>query len=357
MECPPKPRRCSKNTRCNKKTNICAPKTLKCAIGTKPGKVTKLCEVVPNKPKRCPAGSRRNKTGDCENDFIKLCDKHILVSTLDAVVNTSVLSNKNCTIFLIGERHTPHTKCTEILEMFKALIRENEALPKPIKIDIMIEYLQYNFSNLVKHKDYLKNKYGKHGQVIPYKDTYSQLNNVRNHFQDCMETRDCSARLHWTDPTHTLYTKENPEKNIHEWLHELEESGMNQGLYNTTWLQNPKITNFFNKESDIPKLLTENRIAVKEIQKASKINRNFTMDFCIKIFMKFYADMRKQSEWQRLVTMQNRFVVDFYNVARIIKLKMKHVICYAGFVHTRNMTFILSELKFNILHTVDGTCL
>jgi hypothetical protein len=337
---------------------MCAPKTLKCALGTKPGKVTKLCELVPHAPKRCPAGSRRNKTGNCENDFIKLCEKHIMVSTLDEVVQTSVLSNKNCTIFLIGEKHAPYKKCTEILEMFKALIRENEALPKPIKIDIMIEYLQSTFSNSVIIKDTLTTQKKYNGQqLIPYKDTYVQLNNVRDHFQDCMETRNCSARLHWTDPTNTLYTKEKSEKNIHEWLRELEHSTREHGVYNTTWLLNPKITNFFNQESDIPKLLTENRIAVKEIQKASRINKHFTMDFCIKIFMQFYSDMRKTSDWPRLVTMQNRFVVDFYNVARIIKLKMNHVICYAGFAHTRNMTVILSELNFNIVRKVDGTCL
>ena len=47
----------------------------------------------------------------------------------------------------------------------------------------------------------------------------------------------------------------------------------------------------------------------------------------------------------------------FYNVARIIKLKMKHVICYAGAIHTRNMAFILSELNFNLAHVVDGVCI
>ena len=357
MECPPKPKRCIKNTTCNKKTNICTPKTVKCARGTKPGKITKLCELVPNaSTKRCPAGSRRNKkTGDCENDFINLCKKHIMVSTLDSVVKTSFLSNKDCTLFLIGERHKTHTKCTEILEMFKALVKENEGLSSPVKIDIMIEYLQKGFSNGVRHKDNLKflKKYNGQ-QIFAYENTGLQMNNIRNHFQDCMETRDCSVRVHWTDPTNTYFSLAE-SKNIHEWLQELE--GVD--LFDGTWTKNPKITNFFNKEIDMSKLLTENRLVVKEIQKATKINPMFTLDFCTTLFMKFYSDMKKDlpGHWETLVTMQNRFVVDFYNVARIIKLKMKHVICYAGNAHIRNMTFILYALNFKLVHSVDGACL
>jgi hypothetical protein len=357
MECPPKPKRCTKNTTCNKKTNICTPKTVKCARGTKLGNVTKMCDLVPNAlTKRCPAGSRRNKkTGDCENEFINLCKKHIMVSTLDAVIKTSYLSNKACTLFFIGEKHQPHSKCMEILDMFKALVGENETLPKPIQIDIMIEYLQKDFASSVRYKDNLKYFKQYHGQQLhAYDKTAVQMNNIRQHFQDCMDTRNCSVRVHWTDPSNTFDSKDS-RKNIHEWLRELE--GVE--LFKDTWTTNPKITIFFNKESDMSKLLTENRFVVKEIQKASKINSTFTLDFCTKLFMKMYSDMKKELgyNWEKVVTYQNRRVMDFYTAARIIKSKMKHVIFYAGNLHTTNVTLILTSLNFKLVHSLDGQCL
>jgi hypothetical protein len=281
-----------------------------------------------------------------------------MVSTLDAVIKTSYLSNNECTIFLIGEKHQPHSKCSEILEMFKSLIKENETLHKPIKIDIMIEYLQKEFAGRARYKDnlkYLKKYDGK--QLIPYDKTYTQMNNIRNHFQDCMDTRDCSVRIHWTDPTNTFEYKnsKDSDKNISEWLRKLEETD----LFTDTWTKNLKITNFFNKEDDMSKLLTENRFVVKEIQKASKINPIFTLDFCTTLFMNFYSNMKKEFgyNWEQLVTYQNRCVMDFYTAARIIKLKMKHVIFYAGNLHTTNVTFILSALNFKLVRSVDGTCL
>ena len=241
--------------------------------------------------------------------------------------------------------------------MFKTLVGENETLPKPIKIDIMIEYMQKDFASSVQHKDNLKylNRYDGQ-QIQAYNKNKVQINNIRNHFQDCMDTRDCSVRVHWTDPTNTFYSVKDSGKNIQEWLQELEEVK----LFKDTWTKNPKITDFFNKESDMSKLLTENRFVVKEIQKASKINRMFTLDFCTKLFMKFYSDMKKERSgytWEELVTYQNRRVMDFYTAARIIKLKMKHVIFYAGNLHTNNLTLILSALNFKLVHSVDGKCL
>ena len=358
MECPPKPKRCIKNTTCNKKTKMCTPKTVRCARGTALGQVTGMCDLVPDASvKRCPAGSRRNKkTGDCENEFITLCKKHIMVSTLDSVIQTSYLSIKDCTVFLIGEKHGKHTKCIEILEMFKALVKENETLPKPIKIDIMIEYLQLDFGFNVRYKSNLKylNRYVGQ-QLVDYDPNESQMNNIRGHFQDCMDTHECSVRLHWTDPTTTFSVDQSKHK-IHEWLRELKKTD----LFKDTWTTNPKVIAFFNKEGDMSTLLTENQLVVKEIQKATKINPLFTLDFCEKLFMKFYSDMKQKMvgySWEKLVTYQNRRVMDFYTAARIIKLKMKHVIFYAGHLHTSNLMFILSALKFKLVHSLDGTCI
>ena len=79
-----KPKRCPKGTRRNKSTGLCEPvekvdtgkveKAKRCPKGTRRNKSTGLCEPVEKedtgkveKPKRCPKGTRRNKsTGLCE---------------------------------------------------------------------------------------------------------------------------------------------------------------------------------------------------------------------------------------------------------------------------------------------------
>ena len=336
MECPQKPKRCPNNTTCHKKTKMCTSKTIKCSKGTKLNPVTKVCNVRPSTYKRCPTGSRRNKkSGECENDFITLCNKHIMVPTLDRVVQTSFLSNKDCTVFLIGELHGKHSKCVEILEMFKQLVKENTTLSKPVQIDLMIEYLQ--FDTVAKGSD--------------YNNDYLQINNIRNHFHDCIQKHNCNTRVHWTDPSYTRH-----KKDIHNWLSEISRTE----FFKDDWIKNKKITDYFNKESDMPTLLTENRFVVKEIKKASKVNPVFTLEFATKLFMDSYSNNKKifsESTWQKLVKLQNRYVMDFYVVARIIKLKMKNVIYYAGNNHIIHIINILTALNFKTIKNVTGKCI
>lgn len=359
MECP-KPNRCPNKTTCNKKTNMCTPKTVRCARGTKKGTVTKTCDLIPKKSaSRCPAGSRRNnKTGDCENDFITLCKKHIMVPTLDGVVQTSYLTHKDCTVFLIGEKHQKHIQCTEILEMFKELIKENKTLSNPVSIDILIELLQYDMVLSAKFNNFFNRiksvlPRGLLNQEPKYEATDSQLNNVRMYFLNCSENKNCDVRVHWTDPIKAKF--DDKSKNIHDWLHTLAQI-CKPG--SDDWTKNKTITDMFLFESDMPKLLTENRLVVKEIEKAAKINPAFTLDFCIKLFMESYSKFKKQYPipWQKLVGLQIRAVMDFYTVARIIKSKMKHVIFYAGHLHYINVTTILNALDFKLIHSVDGKC-
>jgi hypothetical protein len=322
MECP---KRCPNKTRCNKKTNICQTSTKK--VGTP---VTRLT--------RCYAGTKRNKkTGDCENDFIQLCKKHILVPTLDKVLATSWVTNKDCNIFMIGEKHARYTKCTSILEMFKTLMDENAARSRPIQIDLMIEYL---------HKDLFHDDF-------PIVNTDAQLNFVRNYFDKCIKKHTCPARVHWTDPTQI---DPDHHRTIPKWLSLISESKW----YDDAWTQNKKITDFFNNESDVPKILTENVFVVKEIEKAAKVNPKFTLAFATKLFMDYFKELRttyKTSTWQKLVKSQSRHVMDFYVAARIIKSKMKNVIFYAGALHTERLIHILTSLNFKLIRTIDGTCM
>ena len=122
------------------------------------------------------------------------------------------------------------------------------------------------------------------------------------------------------------------------------------------WTYAPEIKPFFSDITHIPKLLTENRIVVKEINAASKINPAFTLQFCLDLF-KLFWDKKMNGEfekglcpfnWVYAVGYQHRHVMDFYTVARIIKLRMKHVIFYAGDLHLQYVAYILLALDFKL---------
>jgi hypothetical protein len=262
---------------------------------------------------------------------------------LDLVLQTTWLSHKDCNIFTIGETHgvySIHTKCSPILDMFKSMIEMNNSLPKPIKFDIMVEYTQQYSNELKPYKDI----------GIQDKPTYDQLNRVRYFLNQCLHNRNCNIRVHWADPTHT-------SKRLPEWLEELAEIGLSKKA--TEWLERPKIVEMIEEASDVSKLLTENPLVIKEIQKASIINPRFNIEFAKQHFMNsFYTEIQNTGiPWIYWVNTRLRYVMDFYTVARIIKSNMKNVVFYAGNAHTTNVIDILSALDFKLIRSVNGTCL
>ena len=294
--------------------------------------------------KRCPNGTRRNKkTMNCSpvktvksvkddyNMFNMLCKKHIMVPTLDNVLKTTWIYNNETNIFLIGEMHLPHTKCTGILEMIKSLIKENAALPNRPEIDFFIELTQYASDKELA-------------------TTQTQMSHVRVFLSRCIKYRICTIRVHWADPTQVDH-----QRGIPEWLNELSKTKM----FEADWMKNPLIAEQLQKEKDIIKLITENRFVMKEIEKASKVYKRFTLAFCKRQFMIMWEKLKikYRLDWTKVVKMQLRHVVDFYTVARILKSKMKHVIYYAGDIHTDNVIHLLTLLNFYVKQQIKGECI
>lgn len=299
---------------------------------------------------RCPNGTRRNKkTMTCEpiktvksvksvapvkddyNMFNMLCKKHIMVPTLDNVVKTTWMYNNDSNIFLIGEIHDPHTKCTGILNMLKSLIKENSQLPNRPEIDFFLELTQFSSTKMLA-------------------TTQNQMSHIRVFLLQCIKERNCTIRVHWADPTQT-----NHKDNIPQWLQELSKVK----LFTDEWTKNPLIREQLKTEKDITKLITENRFVMKEIEKAEQVNKKFTLAFVKRLFLSMWQKSKEKYgiDWTFVVKMQLRYVMDFYSVARIIKSKMKHVIYYAGNIHTDNAIQILSELNFYQKQQVLGECL
>jgi hypothetical protein len=255
--------------------------------------------------------------------FVRLCRKHIMVNTLDSVDRTAHLANEHTTLFLVGEIHTVHTKCKEILEMFEELVAENSASPQPLIIDFMVELLQHDVIKKAMTVDW--------GQV--------QIENVRAHFVRCIQTRDCSVRVHWADPTLVYH-----ERNIPLWLNDM-------GRLEPEHAWSARIGRHLEDDEDLTKLLTENRLVVKEIGKASRVNPAFTMEFATRLFEEMwdFIDAVVVGGWRYKVWFLARTVVDFYTAARIVKMNMKHAIYYAGAGHTENIIKILTALDFRVI--------
>ena len=300
------------------------------------------------------------------DDFERLCLKHIMVPTLDGVVVTTWLKKDDCNIFLIGENHKIYTQCDSIFKMFDNLIRDlildrsyrrlifspnsKLELKLDLKIDLMIEILQST------------SRYEPGNINGEYNENDIQLNNVRNRFRNCIMSRDaklpqCPLRVHWTDPTQTIY--DIPDKNIPQWLINLAQINTEDNMISTTWTKDKLISAHLTSVEDILKLLTDNRKVMNAILSASKVNKDFTVKFATALFLKKIAtslDEYFPADWQEIVHIMLRHVMDFYVVARIIKLDMKNVIFYGGFHHTTYISEILSELGFKTINVVKGEC-
>ena len=268
--------------------------------------------------------------------FIDLCHRHLMVPNLDNVKQTiwiqskwAYASGRKCNVFLVGEVHSNHTKCTGILDALQSLVDENDNLPRPIKFDLMLELLQDDPTDF----DEFAND-----------PSELQLNSVRRTYMPCVEDRDCNMRVHWTDPSES--------KQIPEWLVRIQSF-----FFVEDWEPDELVSSELRSPKDVIKILTENTVVMKEVDKASKVMPRFNRDFAAKIFLIIYRETSKKNwGWGFILQQMSRVVVDLYTVARIIKSQMLHVIYYAGNNHVGWCQHIFVYLGFVTKKTVVGTC-
>ena len=354
MPLEPKLTRCSKGTRRNKKTGLCehmikGQNSLGKVITVSKGNPLPIAmKLKETKVLRCPKGTRRNKkTGICdptlktrigehtsdkegENPFIALCKKYIMNSKLDHVHRKVWLNKEDCNIFTIGEYHKPHERCTSILDMFKKLLSENTK--NPVHIDLLIELLPvdvYTYAVSVNH------------DVV-------QMGQVRQFLSPCVQTKGSCSNVHghWAD------TGKDIKDRLPKWIKEL--NNYNLPLVGLHWKENPDISRVLRNKEDVSKILTENVMTVKEINKAEKIFPNFTIKFAVDLFMGWVTWGEGDYGWIYNAGMISRWVMDFYTAARIIKSKFKNVIFYAGNTHTEHVIEILTKLGFSKVESALG---
>lgn len=338
---------------------------MRCPNGSRRNKKTMVCEKK-GPSDRCPNGTRRNKAGLCVTPirsrvtnikdtpdryyldkplqvtgdsvhFIDLCNKHILKGTLNHVIETSHLQYGDCNVFMIGEQHYPYTntKCTAILEMFKSLIREN-LRSKPVMIDVLIEFLEYT----------------SHLQLVD-KLEYTQMSRVRNYLKPCIEKKNCSVRVHWTDPSKIRgRIKQNPM-----WLQLIGSDNYYEHIFTEKWTEDSVITGELQTKDDMMKVLTQNVVVMKEVEKATQVYPQFK-EYAFAMFKEQFelTIKRFNGNWKKCVLVQVRRVMDVYTAARIIKGNMKNIIVYAGQSHTNFMFRLLCLCRFSVINFVKGTC-
>ena len=100
---------------------------------------------------------------------------------------------------------------------------------------------------------------------------------------------------------------------------------------------------------------------MKEIYKASKVNPLFNIEKIKSIYLKIYDITKKlyiyKIDYNYIIFIMDRSVMDFYTMARIIKSKMKNIIIYAGQNHTERIIFILNKyFGFNVKKQILGEC-
>ena len=278
--------------------------------------------------------------------FIELCNTHIMVHNLEHVIQTTHLQKNDCNIFFIGEEHLKREyenaeMCEGILDTLKDLTKDTTN--NKINIDFFIE---------------ISNKYVFDSEIYNFTNSKTQMTDVINEFINCIKTKKCPfISVHWSDPTY-ISEKDKRYKKIPNWLKLYQ-------LYSENdfdWKDLTSITKYFNpykNENTIIKLLIDNHIVMKEIDKASKVNPLFNIKKIKYIFLNMYKKIKKyyKNDMKLVIFTMDRTVMDFYTISRIIKSEMKNVLFYGGDNHVERIKHILIKyFDFYQVDTYEGHC-
>jgi hypothetical protein len=220
-----------------------------------------------------------------------------------------------------------------------------------------------------------------HESKPEYNHLIGQMNNVRRFFRKCVAFHNCGKiRAHWVDNDNMVHltSKYKTNSRFHvvspKLLHLPPSWAAPAATVRTALDAMPKwIKTFyddykiyddvfqarFQTDEDLLKLLDENTIILKEIDKAADIqtlhretpifNREFARTILYSI-IKSWKFSFKDSIW-----FAARTVIDIYTVARMIKSQMKNVIIYEGAFHSKNVVTILTALGYNINNVEEPT--
>lgn len=284
------------------------------------------------------------RTGEDIRIFNTLCYSKIFHPPIDGVIQKVHLNNSdNCNIFLIGEMHKRHDNphLQSINDILKNIADTNENdNGDMLKIDLLIEM----YPTMVDLDS--STNFNDEVQINQVRETFKLIIKNKNHN---------SFFAHWCDPFNISKEKKNYD-DFPPWLKQANElilQSMSQSMTSNyfRWPNNPYIKKFFDpfeRPDDIHKLLTENKIFMKELGKVQTQN---DIGYFKMIFNDIFNITKKQASLQSSLNQENknnliifnmwRTVMDMYTITRILCKNLKNVIFYGGANHSERIMYIL----------------
>ena len=304
--------------------------------------------------------------------FVDLCNDYIMNTSLEFVMHKSWLSKGKVNIFIIGELHSyrnyTETGIFEMFEQIKQAIKDEDTSI----VDIMVETSE-GYTNREEGLWMTPEKF-------PRAD-FKQINNVRGLFHTCIANHNCGKiRAHWVDnltfSISTTYKTSNtfafskipglasapaswyaPPPSVRTalaamppWL---------KTFYDDYKRYDDTFQAKFKTDEDLLKLLDENTIVVKELERAARLQGFkqetpvFDLEFARatlaelpQLWLETDAVYMNLFGYKGKIFNTARAVMDIYTVARIIKSNMKNVIIYEGSFHAENVVYMLTELGY-----------
>ena len=298
------------------------------------------------------------RTDEVISIFNHLCYSNIFGCNIDGVIQKVHLNNSdNCNIFLIGEMHKRHDNphLQSINDILKTIADTNENDNGDIlKIDLLIEMFPTNVDG---------------DNSTNFNDEF-QINQVRETFKLIIKNKKINSFFaHWCDPFNISKEKKNYD-DFPTWLKQANELILQSMSQNMTsnffrWSNDPYIKKFFapfERPDDIHKLLTENKIFMKELGKVQTQNDIYDIDYFKVIFSDIFNITKEQaSSLQSSLTQENknnliifnmwRTVMDMYTITRILCKNLKNVIFYGGANHSERIMYILIKyFNFKVIN-------
>ena len=306
------------------------------------------------------------KSGLDKLNFVNLCNANIMSQDIDSVVQKVHLNYDDCNIFLIGEFHKKHEDMNRISinDMLKNIAGMNSINNGDmLKIDLLIEM----FPSMVLE------------EVNTTPNQLFQINDVRNTFKSIIKNKQFNSFFaHWCDPFNVSKNDKNYD-DFPAWLKKANlyiNTAMSKGDYSITseiytWIDDVFIKKFFDpfkNHKDLFKLLTGNKIFIKQLNKANKSNPEIFklekfQEILLDIFVVTTNQVNNSSNIDakyknyHIIFCMIRTLMDFYTITRIASKNLKNVIFYGGVNHSERIMYILIKyFKFNVINeNIDVT--
>lgn len=325
---------------------------------------------------------------DFVTPFQRLCYTSFMIPKIKAIVKKSFISLRDIQIMLLGEYHYSGkiSMCPTILDACNHFIgninADKHIEPINVFVEVTPERLKQIKINSLPKSDTLSEQtsllFDDHDTLYQTAKLFYLANinvdwidvNITNNVLSEDDTRTCDEingnvykqkpDIHGlydfskVDPTTKYYT---PPIRLKKWIHDVIDCIHNSVSFTA------EIKRHIPNKISLLKLLTENCIIIKEIERANIIFESFNLAFCteaIRSDINFDTDeFANEEEFNTYVFLVQRKTVDVYTLARILSkyYDYKRILVHAGELHIDFLIKLIKDfdgLGKADIHTVDS---